>query len=292
MTVVLAGEHLMASAEHEVRAACHELGLEVIEWELGRLEVVPRVVIAGLPTGARRIPAELLSLLEASPTVRLILCTHELLVRPRYPVGDGRVCLLGPPVERAHVVTALRVHLGTNREPEAAAADRFEMLRRTHWIAWSRGRSGPPVSMHAYGGTTLLVGELAADEREALAGAITTSAPDRWLPPPKVGIAHLRDEGTEWVVSWPATAGALWMCSPHRVPVRWDARRAAGSPLVRIPAFPSDQLVGLWSPRPFAADPLANRGALVLDSGVDTFANLEQIARDSAEVTGVVMEVR
>ncbi len=292
MTVAIVSEHLASSAVVESRAACHDLGLEVVEWEPGRLATMPRVVIAGLPSGQRRVPAELVSLLEASSSVRLILCTHEVLVRPRYPVGDGRVCLLGPPVERAQVIAALHIHLGTSRDPEPPSPGRFEMLRRTHWVAWSQAGQSAAISMHDYGGTTLVVGDVSADERDALAGAITTSAVEHWRAPPGVGIAHLREEATEWVLSWPVTAGALWMCSPHRVPVRWNAAQNGKRELVCLPAFPSDQLVGVWSPRLLSVDPLAQRGAMVLESGVETFANVEQIARERGDVTGLVMEVR
>jgi hypothetical protein len=112
----------------------------------------------------------------------------------------------------------------------------------------------------------------------------------------RAGVAHLTHDASEWVMYWPIDHGALWLYSPNRVPARWNAARGiaavANRRILRLPAFPADQLVAAWSEAPFASDPLAPVHHLAAEGGSETIIGLDDIAGNNPHVTGVVMEVR
>jgi len=108
VTILLATHRLPPILMLQAREACETLELTATEWARGVPPIAPRVVIAALDPGARRIPDDVMTLLEAAPALRLVLCAQEPLVKPRVVLGDGRVCVLSPPIERAHLVSVLR----------------------------------------------------------------------------------------------------------------------------------------------------------------------------------------
>jgi hypothetical protein len=305
VTILLASHRLPAGVAREAREACKALDLIAIDWARGIPQVAPLVVIGGVAHGERRIPYDLVALLEAIPALRLVLCTEEPVIKQGVVVGDGRVHVLGPPVERAHLIGALRAALPTPAAAlEGPPRQRFEVLRRSHWVAWARGRSGPVISLHEQHGATVVIGR-ASHDRAAIADAVAALAQATATPPDgdrgsalglvagDAGVAHLSQDASEWVVYWPFERCPLWICSPDRVPARWSAARGqAGRRLLRLPAFPEDQLIAAWSEGEACGDALARVGPRVGEGGCETIVGLEDVASRHDHVTGLVMEVR
>jgi hypothetical protein len=301
VTVLIAADTLSASALLEARGACQTLGLATADWTRGTPGGAPFAVIGGLDHGARRIPDELVALLEAIPGLQLVLCAQEPLVQPRVVIGDGRVCVLGPPIGRANIIAALRAATAPARPLDSSAGRRFEVLRRSHWIAWARGSAGPAISLHEQRGATVVIGE-GSQDRSAIADVMTSAQPDADREAAlgalagRAGVAHLTHDAHEWVMYWPIDHGALWLYSPDRVPARWNAARGIANlvnrRLLRLPAFPADQLVAAWSEAPLANDPLSSVHELAAQGGSETIIGLDDLARHDPRVTALVMEVR
>ena len=304
MTVLLATHRLLPNVLLQAREACKALDLAARDWVRGIPHVAPRVVIAGLDEGARRIPGDVMTLLEATPALRLVLCAQEPLVRPRVVLGDGRVCVVCPPIDRAQLVTALREAVLPPVPPpprEALTTRRFEVLRRSHWIAWTRGRAGPAIALHEQHGATVVLGGAARDP-SGIAGAMTATHSDAdreaalSVLAGESGVAHLSHDAREWLMYWPADRGQLWLYSPHRLPACWNAVRGiaavASRRLLRIAAFPDDQLVAAWSDVPSADHALAPIRGILIDGGSETLVGLDDIAGRHDHITGLVMEVR
>jgi hypothetical protein len=300
--VLLAIDRLPASTVLEARQACRLLGLTASDWVSGIPRTPALALISGLDHGVRRIPDDLVALLEATPALRLMLCVQEPLVDRRVVIGDGRVSVLGPPTDRTHIGAALRAAL-LPPPPSSERHDdrRFEVLRRSHWIAWARGRSGPVISLHEQRGTTLVIGG-ASHNRAAIAEVMSSTQVDEdresalGVLAGAAGVAHLTNTATEWVVYWPVDHCPLWIYSPNRIPTRWNAARGisavANRRLMRLPAFPEDQLVAAWSDGPSSEDALAPIEHLMEEGGSETIVGLEDIASRNDHLTGVVVEVR
>ncbi|HZJ62217.1 MAG TPA: hypothetical protein VFD36_01740 [Kofleriaceae bacterium] len=299
MAVLIAIDKLPASALMEAREACKMLGLEANDWVSGIPASAPVAVISGLDHGVRRIPQDLVALVDGIPGMQLVLCAQEPLVRPRIVVGDGRVCVLGPPIGRANIVAALRAVIAPPPPPLDGQARRFEVLRRAHWVAWARGSEGPAISLHEERGTTVVIGEV--EDRSAIADAMASSQSDADREAAleavagRAGVAHLTHDANEWVMYWP-NACPLWLYSPNRVPARWNVARGiagvANRRMLRLPAFPADQLVGAWSEVTVGGDPLAAIHQVAVEGGAETIVGLEEVAAHHPQITGVVMEVR
>jgi hypothetical protein len=311
VTVLIAAQRLPANVAAQAREACKALDLVPVDWVRGIPRVAPAVVIGGLAHGERRIPDDLLALLEAAPAVRLVLCAQELLVKPRVVLADGRVCVLGPPIEPAQLEAALREVIApvapqplmAPRLPSRTVPPgrRFEVLRRSHWIAWTRGRTGPAIALHEQPGATVVLGGAARDP-SAVAGVMTSAQTDAdreaalGVLAGTSGVAHLSHDASEWLMYWPIARCSLWICSPNRAPVCWNAARGIAAVtnrrLLRLPAFPEDQLIAAWSDTPGAEDPLAPLRQVVTEGGSETILGLDDIAGRHEHVTGLVMEVR
>jgi hypothetical protein len=302
VTVLVAIDQLPANALLEAREACKTLGLTAADWSGGVPRVAPLAVIGGLGHGVRRIPDDLMALLDATPGLQLVLCAQEPLVKPQVVIGDGRVCVLGPPIGRSHIVAALRAVTVPPAMPiENPANRRFEVLRRSHWIAWARGRAGPAISLHEQRGATIVVGG-ASHDRSSIADVMASAQSDveresaLGVLAGKAGIAHLTHDASEWVMYWPLDHCPLWLYSPDRIPTRWNAARGiaavANRRLLRLPAFPADQLVGAWSEAAIGSDSLAPVEHLAARGGSETIVGLDDLAGHNAHVTGLVMEVR
>ncbi|MFO0744413.1 MAG: hypothetical protein U1F43_01920 [Myxococcota bacterium] len=109
----------------------------------------PALVLAELPAGERRIPEYVLDLLvQRCPDARVLLLSHDPLVRPTVMLQDGRVTLLGPPFEPERIAEQMRLLAAANRRrrsptlnltaashEETAPVVVREHLRATYWIA-------------------------------------------------------------------------------------------------------------------------------------------------------------
>jgi hypothetical protein len=303
VTVLLATHRLPQPVLLQVRDACKSLELTATDWVRGTPRGTPRALVAGLDQGARRIPEDVMALLEATPALRLVLCTQEPLIKPRIVLGDGRICVLCPPIERAQLVTALREAVLPPVPPprEGHANRRFEVLRRSHWIAWSRGRSGPAIALHEQRGATVVVGAAARDP-SVVAGVMTSDGSDADREAALVGlvgrsgVAHLSHDASEWIVYWPVERCPLWVYSPNRLPACWNAARGVAAVaqrrLLRLPAFPHDQLVGAWSETASADAEVAPIRSVLVDGGPDTLLGLDELAGRHDHMTGLIVEVR
>lgn len=299
MTCVLVGTtRLAAPLLAEARAACKALELQALDWVGGIPRVTPVALITGLASGERRIPDEICALLDATPAMRLVLCVQEPLVKPRVVIAN-RVTLVAPPIDSTQLVAALRGALDLElAAPPVPGHRRFEVLRRTHWVAWTRGEAGPPISLHEEGGATVVVG--AVKHRAAAADAVIASQSDRELETElagligSTGVAHLTPQASEWILYWPRPR-PLWLCSRHRLPSRWNCTRtlaAMGRRLIRIPAHRDDQLVAAWSDASAPDDALAPIERTMIEGGSETITGLASITERLADLTGLVMEVR
>jgi hypothetical protein len=296
MIALIATQQLPLQVADEAREACRAIGLDPIEWLRGIPRTAPVAIVGGLAHGERRIPEDLVALLEATPDARLVLCVQEPLIRTRVVLADGRVCLVAPPVERGQIAAALRGSMAAPAPRSTLDGGRFEALRRTHWAAWTRGRRGPSTSLHGEPGATIVLGAVIGAPAE-IARALTGPEPDLARVAalaPEVGVAHLDEDGQEWTIYWSLDRGPLWLCSPNRLPTRWDAGRAiaaSGSRLLRLAAFPGDQVVGAWSTdasRPAVLAP----AALALDGGCETLVALDEIAERDDQFAALVLEAR
>jgi len=293
--VLLCIRRLSGSLLAEARAACSALDLQAHDWPGGVPRKPAAVLISALAARERKVPEELCAMLEAMPGLRLVLCADEPLVQPRVVLGD-RVTLLSPPISAEAIALALATSV--DAEPVAPLAQRFEVLRRSHWVAWSRGRGGPPISLYETHGATVVVGD--APDPAALAELFQTSPGDAQLEASldqaggSAAIAHLTPASREWVLYWPAPQ-PLWLCSRHRLPTRWDAADAmstAGRRLIRIPAHPDDQLVAAWSDAAMPSGVLAPLENTVVDGGSETIVGMTALTEHIESLTGLVMEVR
>jgi hypothetical protein len=305
VTVLLATHRLPASVLTQAREACKALDLAAVDWVRGIPRSAPLAVIGGLDHGERRIPDDLIALLEATPALRLVLCAQEPLVKPRVVLGDGRVCVLCPPIERVQLELALREAVLPPLPPPPSRtippSRRFEVLRRSHWIAWARGRSGPAIALSEQGGATVVIGAAARDPA-AVAGVMSSSQTDADREAALAvlagasGVAHLNHDASEWILYWPTAGCSLWLCSPNRLPGCWNAARGIATVvarrLLRLPAFPEDQLVAAWSDTPSTDDPLAAIQDIASQGGSETIRGLDAIVGRHEQVTGLVMEVR
>jgi hypothetical protein len=283
----------------EARAACGSLGLATEEWGGGIPRTPPRIVIAAVDPGERRIPEAVCGLLEASPGVRAILCINEPLVRPRVVLGDGRVILLGPPLDRIRLAGVLRAAVGED-VPPFAAATRFEALRRTYWVASIRGTASPALAIDEQCGVTVAIGpELALDAAARTICAARDDASHEADLAELVGsegaVLHLTEEAGDWLIYWPRPEHPLWLCSHHRIPRCWSLAGAfagASRKLVRIAASPGDQLVAGWAPAALPPDVFASVIEVVLEGGAVTFAAVTALVSRFATLGGVVIEAR
>ncbi|MGE0869972.1 MAG: hypothetical protein AB7P03_15505 [Kofleriaceae bacterium] len=241
----------------EIRRACDTLGVESVEArELGSpLPDRTIAIVAALPPGERKIPADVAAAADGSDGVKILLCSGEPMVKPTASLHGGRVVLLAPPYDRRRLISCMRQitgrELGTDRTDRQ---DQGESLRTDWWLAWGRHpkhawrieslesedltivlKSGKPMPQ-----LTTRVAEVFREsgdrEREAkLAEALGDG-----------GAIHLSPVVGEWIVFWPERRDGLWLCSPWRIPARWslagvvDANKQR---LVRVAAYPGDVMM-------------------------------------------------
>jgi hypothetical protein len=239
--------------------------------------------------GDRRIPEDVCGLLEATPGVRAVVCAAEPLIKPRIDLADGRVTLLSPPIDCARLVAVLRAALDVPTPmttPETSR--RFEVLRRPYWVAWARGAEGPKLQLDESNGLTLLVG---TGDIKDVVRCITSDLGDRELASelagmlgPEQAAIHLSSDTAEWRIYWPRRDAPLWMCSPKRMPARWQIQANLGMQrFLRISGFPQDQLVIGWATGTAAIDKaFAAVENVVSEGGPATIGVLSSITSEQA----------
>jgi hypothetical protein len=298
MTVLLSGDKLPESVADEVRSACDMLGLDYDHLGKQMPTVAPMVVVAALAMGERHMGEPLLALLHRFPTARVILCAQEPLIKQRVVLGDGRVTVLSPPVDRGHLVSAIRLAIAPTPDAiETEHRSRFEVLRRTHWTAWSHGNNYPGIAMDEQRGTTISIGGDAVN-LIAVANAVSVARSDAECESSlskiagSASIVHLNQEGNEWCVFWQSQPDQLLLCSKKRIPQVWRAHsRSSTKKLVRMPAFPQDMLIAVASKETNRLD-LSGLISAAMEGGVTAFVEIQQLTRTNPDSAAVIVEAR
>jgi hypothetical protein len=299
-SVVIAVHRLSSALLTEVRAACKTARLAADDWEGGTPRAVPSLIITALEPGERRLPIDVVTVMDSAPGIRAIVCASEPLVKPRIALAGGRVVLLGPPVDRFRLAAVMRAALGEDLfgpgGPGGPGGQRFEALRRLYWVAWVRGQRSSPVNLDEQRGLTVSFGA-----PEALTGIARLVASDLADEAELAalgaegGFVHLADDCTRWVMYWPDLDRPLWLCSPHRLPGCWEIQHAmAASPdrLVRLTAFPGDQVMAAWATDQLAGGDLAALKHVAREGGSETLGGLAALVEAQPGLASAVVEVR
>jgi len=243
----LPSEQLAVLAE-----ACREAGVELSSWQkrqpLPPAEAWPSLLVAGLPSGSRRVSDDLSQALnQAFPRVPLLLLCQEGLVRPTMTSHGGRVVLLGAPFSRSLVASRIRMLANPGR----AFATRY-------WVGKSAlGPSAPEPLIHEPqgGGLTAILPlsgqgpspELAEQLNERLSGfdgAQGQCSAVSQLLGERYAAVHLARTADRWLVYAPSTRHALSLCSMQRLPRMYSlSLLSAKTPLQEVPAASGDLLV-------------------------------------------------
>jgi hypothetical protein len=168
------------------------------------------------------------------------------------------------------------------------------VLRRAYWIAWTRGVDAPPVQLDESNGLVILVG---GGDLGDVARCITAELGDGELAAelagmlgPDQGAIHLSADTAEWRIYWPRTDAPLWMCSPKRMPAKWQIQARLGQQrFLRVSGFPQDQLVFGWATPPKLLDAVENS---VGEGGPATIGVLSSFCSKHSAFAGAVVEVR
>ena len=263
-------EHLPGAAQATLTEACQHLGAQLLPWKAGQqpafAEQWPSAVVAGLPSGARKVPRDLSRLLgSALPRMPLLLLCDEPLARPTMTTHGNRVVLVGPPLSAATVASRLRMLLASideTKTPESRwlsnGANASERLCPHYWMAALRAGEGaaePVLRRDATQGLTALLSLRRGAPAEALIDRVTATlksdSPDAEkeaalfaLLGVDRAVVHLDTAGGNWILYFPWRERALALLSPRRVPHAWDFRKTLESTrLLRVRAAGGDLLV-------------------------------------------------
>ena len=271
--VFSAVDHLPNEQQAMLSEACRDAGAELSAWQkrhpLPRAEAWPSLLVAGLPSGSRRVAEDLSQALNhVFPRVPLLLLCQETLTRPTMTSHGGRVVLLGAPCSRALV------------------ASRIKMLatpgRAFHTRYWAgKSSSGPSTHeavIHEPDGAGLtavlpLSGQspepaLVAHLNELFVGFetdVSCGAAVARLLGEQYAAVHLPPNADRWLVYAPSRAHALSLHSAQRLPRTYSlSQHPAKTSLQDIPAASGDLLVMSGAPPAAllgeASEALANGG--------------------------------
>ena len=294
----LVSTRLPARVRDEVRLACHESGVEAVDY-LDGMAIPPATiaVVAALPPGARRIPPDL-ARLASRAALRLVLCAAEPMLRPVTSLLGGRVLLIAPPFDPKHLRWGLRAAAASGVEPVRFSGDAGQSLASEWWLAWARqpGHEGGVVAAESTIDVTAVIGAACTPaQAEQASDLIRTASDDEVLE--RDLLAMVEDRAVvrlavtlgEWMVYVPPRAGALWLCSPWRAPAQWCLSKViadGGHRVARVPAYPHDVMV--LCDQAAAAARLADAAE---QGGLEAYEALRAAVAD-ARVLGAVLEAR
>lgn len=295
---LLVSTRLPAQVRDELRIAGGALGVATADFTDGMaIPPAAMAIVAGLPAGARRIPAEV-ARLAARTALPIVLCAAEPMVRPVTTLFGGRVIVIAPPFEPLRLRHGLRAVTAGSAEPVRSSGDAGQSLGSEWWFGWTR-HAAHDAGVEAFESAidvTLIFGARgtaaqAAQVGDALRTAAGDEALERDLAATVEDAAVLRLAPTlgEWIVYWPAERRALWLCSPWRAPARWCLSRsiaASGRRIARVPAYPADVMV-LCDHAPGVEEILA-----AVPRGVtEAYASLRALAAET-RLAGAIVEAR
>lgn len=216
--------------------------------EDGAASSSPALLLAGLPRGERRIPAEVTTLMAHSYRgVPLLLLCDEPLVRPSITLQNGRVSLLGDPLSCDRISNRIRTAL-VAREPSSRSGSgdssepsplRVREYRGREWWAGAVGRKSSDddadsfpgilrVGRHGIVGLVALAagGVLTPAESSQLAELVSAQAPDAALASldarlgQSAAAAWYVPSSHSWCIYLPGDA-RCWLFSASRLPNQW-----------------------------------------------------------------------
>jgi len=231
----------------------------------------PALLLAGLPRGERKIPAEVSTLMaHAYRGVPLLLLCDEPLVRPSITLQNGRVSLLGDPLSTDRISNRIRTAL-VSREPSGRSASgeehtpsplRVREYRGREWWAGAVGRQASEDETDAFPGICRpgrhgILGLVALDakgvltgsESGALAESISSLVPEQGqaVIEQRLGLGAAAAWYVASVEGWSVYLPRdthCWLFSWSRLPHQWRITAPAGG-WRRLAAGAGDVLL-LW----------------------------------------------
>lgn len=299
VTVVCARHLLADDVAEEVEDACAKIGVQIQRWrgeplsDPGGQDV--GLVVAGLGKGQRRVPDDLVQLLDTRyPATPLLLLCHDKLLRPQMSLQGGRITLLGPPAVGPRIRSAIRALVadrvgGPSVDTlRGVAGARVQVVaQRIDRSQWWLGTLGtrrhadreesaalpmvhhrrldglvallPPPGAERPGATQLsqVLHLLRSHRHGDLEGPLARTLGD-------TAMIHLGTGEREWIVHWPDRRRPLWLYSVLRLPSLWNLTRTLKGTLVRMRAAGADLLAATNAPPPLSPQMLSgeSRGSM------------------------------
>jgi hypothetical protein len=279
-TILIIPRHMSPRLVDEIRTACRQARARCVISAEPAAErtsgLVPRVLIARLGQGERRIPSDVLRMLRLwSADASLLLLSEETLTQPTVTLQRGRVTLLGAPVDRRRILHCIRTLLADDQTAMSQASMgsvRLEAQQKLgpRWWASTVLDAAAALVRRSSAAFTLV-----SDDRTCLTSLIqldeapaVTASPDvaraaaetvrqtrqaaacerqlATLTGRGLGVVHLDSENHHWSIYWPRCTGFLRLASQQRLPRVWDlARSFEHQPgrLLTMRAAPADLVV-------------------------------------------------
>jgi len=320
---LLIDHHLDAALAHELEEAARHVGILLQRWAPGDHVVQtqpPRVVLASLTRGSRRLPAAVAHLAdEVFPGVAVVLLSDEPLVQPYILLHGGRLTLVAPPhdsVRIAERLTAALTWQPTDGEagtalftalPTADPVVRQDLRHGRGLAAWVLTDDGERVSVSASLGLTAVLAPRAlpgvaidrdllptldawhdqpeSDQLRRILGALSAGA---WST-----LIHLDPEAGRWLLAAPG-AWPVRLASRQRLPPWWDLPTPSSEDAVRVLAAEPGDVVLAHAPFPhlpeFSSEVLAaaaEGGAVAVADHLAAAARTHRCA-----LAAVALEVR
>ncbi len=311
MPVALLIAPVKESLVAEVTAQCEKAGLRAVLWaDLNAAPPLagksPTLLVAELPPGERRIPDQVVSLMNHTfSDAPLLLVCSDVLHRPAISLQNGRVTLVGPPASPPRLLGRMRALLAGRIPTKRAHLETSELVNARWWVGAlsPSGVAVPPLRQQVAEGVTALLpaagarvgdddlakaltilrrGQASAEEHAQSLGALLGT---------RAGLVHLSSTAETWTFYWPDLPGQLVLGSTQRFPHQWDLAAAlhrTGQKFARLGAAGGDTVVATTAALPSVGlvEAMADGGPAVLDLLNDHFA------RAQASFCGVVSEVR
>ncbi len=304
--VLVATNTLTLPQQAAVEAACAAVGARPLFWRPGdqtTRDGWPSLMVAGLPSGARRLPA-IVSEIARDPLARLpiVLLCEESLQRPSMASHGGHIVLLDPTCSSELLAGRLRMLLAGAGRWRGDAHHTAEQQREGYWLGVYRGGEGsarPGVENHGVLGLTILLSVNAARVVPALLDRVTAALAQPMarneqeqalsgLLGAEFAMIHLSRTGREWRLYFPWLDGLFFLYSPARLPHKWDFNAPGARPaFLTLPSGEGDLLVATTAGLPEGTLLIPEHGGPAL---------LDALSRSAAAsahvpVSGAVVEV-
>ncbi|HWO13067.1 MAG TPA: hypothetical protein VNN80_26385 [Polyangiaceae bacterium] len=269
----MARDHLPSRQYELAVEACEHAGVRSLDWRDASSPWLesdwPALVVAGLPSGCRRLPPDLNALLSKNfPKLPLLLLCEEALIRPTVVSHGGRVVLIGMPLSAARISSRIRmltanaapVHAGRWRGNRSQATGAWDRLGTRYWVGslQSGGERSAVVHEGSEGSLLALVPLADAAASPELAGqlddVLSRKGPlgdkERALVDglgERFAALHLPPNGDEWTFYRPSPNSCLRLCAHQRLPPLWDHPDVSARPEAIVKRAASGDLVVLGS---------------------------------------------